>query len=173
MDPSVNVTMNAWANFLLWVYESPVGTAIRESATLFPWIESLHVLAITIVVGTIAIVDLRLIGYAAHRRSANQLIDDLLPFTWVAFVAAVVTGGLLFTSNATMYGVNKPFLAKMCVIVLAGLNMAFFHLTAHRRIKDWDQTLPPPRGVRIAGLTSLSLWIVVLFLGRWIGFTLL
>jgi hypothetical protein len=165
--------MNAWTHFLQSVSDSPVGTAIRMNSTLFPWLESLHVLAITIVVGSIAIVDLRLIGYGAYRRSASQLINELLPFTRVAFAAAVITGVALFTSNATSYGMNAPFLAKMGVIILAGLNMAYFHLTAHRNIKEWRELLPPPRGVRISGAISLSLWIVVIFLGRWIGFTLL
>jgi hypothetical protein len=90
----------------------------------------------------------------------------------VAFVAAVITGGALFTSNAVAYGMNAPFLAKMGVIFLAGLNMTFFHLTARRTITEWHESLPPPRGVRISGAISLSLWIVVIFLGRWIGFTL-
>ena len=49
--------------------------------------------------------------------------------------------------------------------------MAIFHLTAYRRIAQWDDALPPPAGVRVAGATSLVLWIVVVFLGRWIGFT--
>ena len=59
----------------------------------------------------------------------------------------------------------------MIVLLLAGINMAIFHLTAYRRIVEWNDALPPPLGVRIAGATSLALWIVVVFLGRWIGFT--
>ena len=159
------------AGILQSVYESAVGSGIRESGLLFPSIESIHVLMATTVVGSIAIVDLRLIGYAAHRKGARQLILDLLPFTWVAFVLAAVTGTLLFTSNSVGYAANGPFLAKMFVLVLAGINMAVFHLTAYRRIDDWNEALPPPKAVRIAGATSLLLWIVIVFLGRWIGFT--
>ena len=91
----------AQGGLLQALYDSSLGTAIRESSTLFPWIESLHVLMIATVVGTIVMVDLRLMGFAAHRRSARQLIVEMLPFTWVAFVVAVITGTLLFTSNAT------------------------------------------------------------------------
>jgi hypothetical protein len=153
------------------INDTPVGTAIREAGTLFPWIESTHVLMAVIVVGSIAIVDLRLIGVAAHRRGARQLILDLLPFTWMAFVGAVITGSLLFTSNAIGYIDSKPFLFKMVVLVLAGINMAVFHLTAYRRIGDWDETMPTPPAARISGILSLTLWIVVVFLGRWIGFS--
>ena len=95
------------------LYDSSIATAIRESGTLFPWIESTHVLMIAIVVGTIAIVDLRLIGFSAHRRGARQLIVDMLPFTWVAFVLAIVTAA-----------VPKPVLFKIFSGLAAGLSSA-------------------------------------------------
>jgi hypothetical protein len=161
-----------WDGFLEWLYDSAVGSGIRESGLLFPWIESIHVLMATTVVGSIAIVDLRLIGYASHRKGARQLILELLPFTWVAFALAAVTGSLMFTSNAMAYAANGPFVCKMIVLVLAGVNMAIFHLTAYRRIVQWNEALPTPRAVRIAGATSLMLWIVIVVLGRWIGFTI-
>lgn len=161
-----------WTGFLQSLYDSAVGSGIRESGVLFPWIESIHVLMATTVVGSIAIVDLRLIGYASHRRGARQLILDLLPFTWVAFALALTTGSLLFTSNALGYASNTQFVCKMGVLVLAGINMAIFHLTAYRQIGQWDDALPPPRAARIAGATSLTLWILVVFFGRWIGFTM-
>jgi len=154
------------------LYDLPLSAAIRANNSAFPWIESLHVLAITLVFGTISIVDLRLVGYPAHRRGARQLIVDLLPFTWGAFVLAVVTGSLLFASNAVAYSHNAQFQWKMVAMFGAGLNMALFHLTAYRRIGDWDDRLPPPLAAKIAGSTSLALWILVIFLGRWIGFTL-
>lgn len=152
------------------LYDSSIATAIRESGTLFPWIESIHVLMIVVVVGTIAIVDLRLMGVAAHRRGARQLIVDMLPFTWVAFVLAVISGGLLFLSNATGYYESMPFRFKLLTILIAGINMAIFHVTAYRKIVDWDDRLPTPVMVRVSGLTSLSLWILIIFLGRWIGY---
>jgi hypothetical protein len=161
-----------WTNVLQSIYDSPVGSGVRQSGVLFPWIESVHVLMATTVVGTIAIVDLRLIGYASHRRGARQLILDLLPFTWAAFALAVVTGSLLFTSNALSYAANVQFLSKMAVLVLAGINMAIFHMTAYQRIGQWNDALPTPLGVRVAGATSLILWIAIVFLGRWIGFTI-
>ena len=157
--------------FMQTLYDSPIGMAIRESETLFPWIESTHVLMIAIVVGTIAIVDLRLIGFASHRRGARQLIVDMLPFTWVAFVVAIITGVLLFLSNATGYYESMPFRIKLLAILIAGINMAIFHLTAYRKIGDWDDRLPTPRAAKIAGITSLTLWIAIVFLGRWIGYS--
>jgi hypothetical protein len=163
--------MSTWADFLQNLADSRVGTSIHESGIAFAWIESLHVLMVVIVVGSIAIVDLRLLGYRSHRRGARQLMTDLLPFTWGAFTLAVVTGGSLFTSQAPSYWESVPFRLKMAVLLLAGVNMAIFHMTAYRKIVEWDDASLPPLVVRIAGATSLCLWIVIIFLGRWIGFS--
>lgn len=156
---------------LLQAIEStPIATAIREGDSSFPWLESVHVLAITLVVGTIAIVDLRLVGYASHRPGARRLIVELLPFTWLAFATAAITGSLMFATNAVRYAGNELFLIKMCLLVAAGINMAIFHVGAYRNIAQWDLDLPPPRSARIAGFGSLILWLLVIVFGRWVGF---
>lgn len=149
---------------------SAVAAQIRESAAVFPALESVHVIGIALVFGTIAVVDLRLLGIASHRRSALRLIEELLPYTWVAFAACLITGLLMFVSNATTYAQNSVFWWKMGVLLLAGLNMGIFHLGAYRRIDEWDTALPPPGPARLAGFSSLTLWVSVICLGRWIGF---
>ncbi len=148
-------------------------TAIRESESLFPWIESLHVLAITLVVGSIAIVDLRLIGLASLERAAIRLTSDVLPCTWAAFALAVITGSLLFSSNAFNYAHNSYFQAKFVFLSLAGLNMAVFHFGVGQAIAHWGASpQTTPLAARIAGTASLLLWIGAVAFGRWTGFTL-
>ncbi len=158
--------------FFQWLYDTPVGTAIRESGTLFPWIESIHVLAITLVVGSIAVVDLRLLGIASKGRAISRLSDEVLPLTWTAFVVAVITGVLLFTSNAVKYSHNPFFIAKMCLLVLAGANMAVFQFITTRGIEAWDESPAVPAAVRFAGAFSLLFWLAIIATGRWIGFTM-
>lgn len=154
------------------LYDTGFATSIRESATLFPTIESIHVLAITLVVGSIAIVDLRLLGLASRRRAVTRLTGEVLPITWLAFVVAVITGLALFSSNAVKYSHNTFFLAKMALLVLAGLNMIVFHFITSRDIQRWDESPAVPGGVRLAGAFSLTLWIAIIVCGRWIGFTM-
>lgn len=151
---------------------TPLAQTISQGALWFPILECVHVVAISSVVGTIAIVDLRLLGYRAHRHGVRQLVGDVLPYTWAAFGAAALAGALLFISSAPRYAHNTQFQWKMVLIVAAAINMAFFHLTIYRRISEWDELVPPPLRARIAGGTSLCLWIAVIFLGRWVGFTL-
>jgi hypothetical protein len=157
--------------FFVELENSSVGTAIRESTWLFPTIETTHVLSIVLVVGSIMIVDLRLLNVASRRRPVSDLIREVLPFTWVAFACAAITGSLLFTSSAVKYSHNAPFQFKMAVLLLAGLNMAIFHLGAGRTIHVWDRSAMIPTGARIAGAVSLLIWVCVVTLGRWIGFT--
>ncbi|RAK60252.1 hypothetical protein DJ021_10770 [Phenylobacterium hankyongense] len=150
---------------------TPVATALRESGFLFPAVETAHVLAITLVVGTIAIVDFRLLGVPGHTKGVRRLTADVLPFTWGAFAVALISGALLFASAATKYWADIPFRMKMVLLVLAGLNMVFFHLITWRSVHVWDEVVRTPFAAKIAGATSLLLWIGVVLFGRWIGFT--
>jgi hypothetical protein len=154
------------------LYDTPFATAIRESGTLFPWIESVHVLCITLVVGSISIVDLRLLGIASKGRAVSRLTGEVLPFTWVCFVLAAITGLLLFSSNAVKYAHNTFFLCKMALLVVAFLNMMVFHIITSRGIERWDESPHPPAQAKLAGGVSLLLWIAIIVCGRWIGFTM-
>src|SRR5688572_18192901 len=95
--------------FAQWVYDTAFADAIRTSALAFPWLESVHVLAIALVFGSIAVMDLRLLGLASLKRPVTQLAHEILPLTWVAFAVALITGVAMFTSNATEYVHNTPF----------------------------------------------------------------
>lgn len=153
--------------FARWLAETRLAVALTESELAFPAIESLHVIALTLVVGSIGIVDLRLLGLASRRRDASQLIGSVLPITWIAFGLAAATGALLFTANPVSYSANFYFLAKLCLLAVAGLNMILFHVVAHRRLATEGALTP-----KISGAVSLALWVTIVAFGRWIGFTL-
>ena len=78
----------------------PLPTDIREDGWSFPIIECVHVLAITFVVGTVVMVDLRLLGMASRSRAVSRLTSEILPWTWGGFVVALITGSLMFSSVA-------------------------------------------------------------------------
>jgi hypothetical protein len=154
-----------------WLQDTAIATAIRENEILFPWIETVHVLAIVLVVGSISIVDLRLLGWASRDRPVSQVLRDVLPLTWGAFGVAAIAGGLLFSSKAVDYAHNFFFQGKMVLMALAGVNMVIFHTFGGRDVARWSHA-EPPLTARIAGSASLILWIAVVAFGRWIGFTL-
>lgn len=157
---------------LSYLEDSGVADAIRENDLLFPFIESVHVVAICLVVGSILAVDLRLLGLASTRRPLSSVTRGILPLTWGAFALAVASGGLMFLSNATKYLGNGYFIAKMVLIGVAGLNMMIFHAISARGQPSWDKDARLPLAARVAGGVSMVLWIAVVACGRWIGFTM-
>jgi hypothetical protein len=97
---------------------------------------------------------------------------EILPLTWGAFAVAAIAGGLLFSSKAVDYAHNFFFQGKMILLALAGVNMAVFHAFTGHDTTRWNDAATPPLSARIAGSTSLILWVTVVAFGRWIGFTL-
>ena len=155
-----------------WLYDTPLADTIRSSELAFPWLESVHVLAIALVLGSIAVADLRLLGIASVKRPVTRVLDEVLPVTWVAFAIAAITGTAMFTSNAVEYSQNTAFQLKMLMLVLAGLNMLAFQLLTFRGVGRWDEARTTPTGARFAGGFSLLAWISIVAFGRWIGFTI-
>ncbi|HEY2036435.1 MAG TPA: DUF6644 family protein [Steroidobacteraceae bacterium] len=153
-----------------WLQNTSLADAIGQSSYLFPLIESLHVLSITVMMGTIALVDLRLVGLVNRERPVSLILREVLPFTIGAFISSVITGTLLFTSHAVQYMSNGPFVAKMVLMGVAGVNILVFHAVTQRSVRQWELGKTPLRAV-IAGGTSLLLWVAVVACGRWIGFT--
>ena len=136
----------------------------------FPIIETFHVISLALVFGSIAMVDLRLLGLASRASAVSKLSAEVLPYTWVAFALAVITGTTLFVSNPRVYFHNLQFELKFLCMFLAGINMLVFHFGAYRNVLQWDHRLPPPLAARVAGGLSILLWVGVIFFGRWIGF---
>ncbi|MGO9829080.1 MAG: DUF6644 family protein [Myxococcaceae bacterium] len=161
--------MTRW---LEWLYATGWAASIRENEYAFPWIEGVHVLAITLVVGSISVVDLRLLGVAWRDRPVRRVLRDVLPVTWTAFGLAVTSGFLLFASNAPAYARNPFLKAKLCLLVLAGVNMALFHGWARRSLAQWEAAPLSPWRARLAGAVSLLCWVSVVAVARWIGFTM-
>ena len=159
------------AAFLKALEATAVATKIRESLYVFPFLESTHVIGLALVFGTIAIIDLRLIGLASSQRSFKRIYSDILKWTWAAFALTALTGALMFITNATVYYHNFYFRAKMLLLVLAGINMGVFELTLGRKVESWDKSPSAPPLGRAVGVLSIALWITVLFMGRLIGFT--
>jgi hypothetical protein len=152
------------------IYQSPVAEWMRQSLKAMPFVEATHVLAIALVFGTILVVDLRLLGFPDRKRPFTRISREMLRLTWVAFAVAVVTGALMFAPNATTYFGNTAFRLKMLALLAAGINMAVFQLITVRSVSTWDNERPPV-AARAAGILSITLWLTVIFLGRWIGFT--
>lgn len=157
-------------DLLTWIDASPMAEEIRVSLWLFPALEIAHVAAIALVLGSIARVDLRLVGLASRHRSITEISREMLPWTWVGFALATVFGVLLFVGQPVRYVEIAFFDAKLILILLAGLNMLVFEYLTRSSVGRWDREPTPPLQVRLAGGLSLAFWISVAICGRFIGF---
>ncbi|MEY2854045.1 MAG: hypothetical protein RL030_1177 [Pseudomonadota bacterium] len=153
------------------VHASPVAEWMRNSLKAMPFIEAIHVLAVAVVFGSILIVDLRLLGFPSVKRAYTLVSGELLRLTWLGFAAAAVTGALMFAPNAITYYNNTAFRLKMLALLAAGINMLIFQFVTERRVAAWDKDRAAPAAAKLAGLLSILLWIAVIALGRWIGFS--
>ena len=94
---------------------------------------------------------------------------ELVPWTWGAFVVATITGIGMFITRAASHVLNPAFQSKMVLLVLAGLNMAYFHFKLYKDIAQCDSLAVTSTQLKIAGSLSLFLWAGVMLAGRWIG----
>lgn len=166
------MTLPPWLFAVLDAIEHwPISAGIGGSQ-LFAVFESLHVIGVAVLLGSLFMVDLRLLGLAARRHSVRTLSDELTPWTFGGFFLAVVTGLALTIVHPTHYAVNPAFLAKMALLVLAAANMLVFHRSVWRSVDRWGEGGPVPLAAGIAGGLSLIFWIGVIALGRWVAFFL-
>jgi Family of unknown function (DUF6644) len=156
--------------FCQWLENTLVGTSVRESLWQFPLIETVHIFGIILLVGSTSILDLRLLNLAFKQDPVSKLARRYLPWTWAGFSIQLVTGFLLFASEATKMYDNIAFQLKMLMIVLAGLNAFLFHLIAYRSVNKWDQDAPTPFAAKCAGAFSILLWFGIVAAGRWIAY---
>jgi hypothetical protein len=154
--------------FWTWLESQPLSLYIGESAW-FPFLESIHVVTATFLVGSILMVDLRLLGLAARRYSVRRVVREVVPWTYAASLFSVATGVGLFITRAGHYAGNRAFQIKMVLLVFAGLNMVVFHLITAGGIERSDEAGAITTASRVAGACSLLLWIGILLAGRWIG----
>lgn len=156
-------------NIFEWLSNQSWAQAISGSMA-FGILECLHVVGMAMLFGSVAILDLRLLGFCGRDQSVRALAHATLRWTWLGFVLAMITGFLLFAGAADRYAQNRAFQFKLAALALAGVNMALFHLSAWRRVSTWDVGVPTPPAAVIAGALSVLLWICVVAAGRWIAF---
>ncbi len=162
--------MQSLTALMEWLQAWPLAVFIHKTAWALTTLKVFHAGAIALMIGSIAMVDLRLLGLASTKRSFTELARLVLPLTWFAYVLAAIAGSLLFISNATEYFASPTFQIKMLIMALAGINMLVFELITARDAQTWDLAPTPPMPARLAGGISITCWALVFILGRWTGF---
>jgi len=136
---------------------------LNASDLIFPVLECIHIAGFTILLGTIGLVDLRILGLGLRTQKPAEIARDVGPWTLIGLVLVLISGPLLFSSDPDMYYLNPSFLVKMVLLALA----IPFHYLVRRKV-----ALANGSGVgsKIVACTSLALWVGVIFGGIFIGF---
>jgi len=149
--------------FLDWLGSSALASAMNGPEWAFPVVESFHFIGFALLIGTIAIVDLRLLGGGMRRQSPADVAQSLKRWTWTGLALMLTTGPAMFSADPRVYYFNPSFRFKMTWLLLAIL----YNFTIHR----WavKPKVAPIIG-KLAAIVSLALWTTVLAAGRFIAF---
>jgi uncharacterized membrane protein SirB2 len=156
--------------FVAWLAATEGSIALHESLYMYTLVESVHVIAIMLFAGTIAMVDLRLLGRAFTDTPVSEMTARILPWTVAGFAVMALSGLLLFYAIPVRTYHSVWFRLKLALIVVAALNIWFFHRRVQRDRARWDREEIPPRGARIAAAISLAAWTGVIVAGRMIAY---
>ena len=160
--------MSTWSTVLTMLDTSAVAGAMRGSTWLYPAVEVVHIVGLAVLVGSVAVFDLRVLGFgrAVPVQAAARM---LLPWSAMSLFAIVPAGLLLFSAHPHELAMNRIFQLKLLLIALAGLNALGFHLGVYRTAPTWMANAPVM--ARLHAATSLGLWIAVISCGRFLAYT--
>ena len=156
--------------FVTWLGETPGSVALHESQYMYAFIETAHVMGIMMFVGTIAMVDLRLLGLAFNDVSVSAMLKKILPWTVGGFLVMVATGLLLFYAIPVRTYHSLWFRLKAVLLIAGAVNIWHFHRRVQRDVSKWDVGVRPPVSARVSAVVSLMVWAGVIVAGRFIAY---
>jgi hypothetical protein len=134
----------------------------------WPMAESLHFMGLCLLVGSVGLVDLRMLGMA--KGISLAAMHKLIPFGVGGFILNVITGSLFVVGDADQYIFNNAFRFKVLFLLIAGINVLFFYSTAFQQAKTLGPDADMPLKVKLMAGISLACWIGVITAGRLITF---
>jgi hypothetical protein len=154
---------------LRWLENTGLAVMMRESAWLYPIVETVHIIGFVVVVGAAAMFDLRLLG-ASRSLPVTETARHLLPWSRAGLLAVVPSGLLLFISGATALSINPAFRLKLVLLAAAGANAYIFHRWPFKTVTAWNRDVSAPAGAKISAVVSLALWASIITCGRFIAY---
>jgi len=159
-------------HWLHWLDATGFSATMRESLWAEPLVETIHVLTLTVFLGFVLLLDLRMLDIALRRKRVSELFEQMNPWLFGGFGVMVVTGLLLFSADPVAFYSTIFFKVKMIMLVLAGVNVLLFSMTVGRSMGEWDGAARTPVGVKVTGAVSLVLWVSIVAAGRAIAYAL-
>jgi hypothetical protein len=160
-------------DFINWLGATPVSEVIQKVFWIIPTVQTVHILAISMVLASMAMFDLRLLGLAGKRHSITSFSRRFMPWLWGALIVLAISGGVLIVGEQRRALGNLFFLLKMCMLATAIIVTLGFQVLLKRDLKSGNADLTPRHFIvaKIAGLLSLVLWVAIAVAGRLIAYT--
>ena len=156
--------------FSKWLGATAASAVIQNVSWIIPLVQTIHILAISIVLSSVAMLDLRLLGLAGKRVTISGMAERFLPWIWGALVVLASTGAILITGEPDRSLLNPAFQIKMALVVAAIVVTLIFQHTVRRNAAFWDLSPARRRSARLTALISLAIWLAIAICGRLIAY---
>ena len=148
----------------------PSSVAIRESLNAYPILLTSHVIGMCAFAGLVMMMDFRLAGVGNRSTSITDIQGRLFPWQMVGMAISTITGLLLLYGQPMRFYPNFYFWVKNILMVLATVNIWYFHTKTYQTVEEWNTDPTPPFAARLAGIVSIVLWAAVVIIGRMIAY---
>ncbi len=157
-------------SFAQWLSDTAPSRFIQDVLWIIPAVQTVHILAIAVVLSSVAMIELRLFGVVGRNITLAQTAGRFLPWLWWGTLALAVTGLILITGEPGRALTNPAFQLKMVLLLIAiGVTFAF-HRSVRKRSVLWSGAAQPLGVIRVAALATLLLWFSIAVAGRWIAY---
>ncbi len=142
----------------------PASNPLNNNEWSFPLVECFHIAAFALSIGTIAIVDLRMLGFGMLHQKPSDLLKDTTLWTLAGLIIVITSGLIIFTTDPLRYYYSGAFRLKNVCLIIA----VIYNYTIHRHVALADQT---GGGAKAVALISIFLWVTIVFCGLFYAFT--
>jgi hypothetical protein len=154
----------------LWIQKTPASKFVDEHSWAVPTLQSIHILALSMLFGSVLMINLRIFGLAGRSRTMTQTAQRFMPVVWWALLIMVITGIGLILGDVVRNLTNPIFWGKMILIVVAALLSLWFQSSVHRNVAFWETTHDWRVAIRVAAAGAIVLWCLIMVAGRWIAY---
>lgn len=162
--------IQAIGSFCDWLAAAAISQVIQNIAWIIPAVQSLHIVSVTIVVGSVIMIDMKLLGIFGAGTTVSDQLDRYTPWIWSALVVLFCTGLVLICGEPRRELLNVIFMTKMALIVFNVIATIIFQKVVHRQVLAWGDTPSNPMLARGFAVASLIVWIAIIVCGRWIAY---
>ncbi len=157
-------------SFIHWIAHTSASDTISNATWIIPLFQSIHIMAIAVVVSTMGMLDLRLMGLSGTRYSMRTTVDRYIPWMWVSVIILFCTGVVLITGEPERSLGNWVFQVKMGLLVTVLLVTVGFNQMIKHNLDSWEQSPTHQLTAKLTGFVSLILWVGIVVAGRWIAY---